>query len=131
LDNYLVYVHIDTNDLQQIDETVALLVYPSDEQIEEMKKEYGEDDFYTVADDANYYQGTAIGMIDSLGVKTVTAKNKFILFQGKNKKSNWTLDIRGKNAPPWNVIFFKMDKKPEIVSTVDLDYEKIKDYFEL
>ena len=129
LDNYLVYVHIDTNDLQTIEKTVALLAYPTDTQIEEMKKKYGEDDFYTIADDANFYQGTAIGLIDSLGIATVTAEKRFIEFRDDNTKSSWTLDIRNKHASPWSIIFFKKGKKPQIVSTIDWDYEEMKNYF--
>ncbi len=131
LDNYLVYVNIDNNDLQEISESVALLVYPTDVQIEEMKKEYGEEDFYTVADDASYYQGTAIGMIDSLGVNKMTAKKRFIRFKRQSEKSTWTLDIRKAGTAEWNIIFFHKDKDPEIISAIDLTYEKIKSYFEL
>src|SRR5688500_9926642 len=58
LDNYLVHVNIDSSDLEEVRESVALLIYPTDDQVEEMKKEYGEEDFYTVADDALWYQGT-------------------------------------------------------------------------
>lgn len=131
LDNYLVKGSVNEEDLQEISETVAILIYPTDAQIEKMEKEYGEEDFYTVADDNTYYQGTAMGMIDSLGVNTITAKNRFIRFKGRDGKSIWTLDIRKKGAPPWNLIFFHTDKSPEIISTVDLDYEKIKAYFDL
>lgn len=131
LDNYLVKGGVTEKDLHQISESVALLISPTHEQIEEMKKEYGEEDFYTVADDNSYYQGTAIGMIDSLGVKMIGDKSRFIRFEGRDGKSVWTLDIRKKGAPPWNLIFFHTDKSPEIISTVDIDSEKIKAYFDL
>jgi hypothetical protein len=129
LENYLVHTDIDTSQLQTIDTTAALLVYPSDEQIETMKEEYGEENFYTVADDGNYYQGTAIGMIDSLNVPTVNAERPYVRFKADNQQ--WTLHVRGKNAPPWNIIFFKKGKKPAIISTVELQYEEIRKYFDL
>ena len=36
-----------------------------------MKKEYGEDDFYTVADDVMWYNGQMLEVIDSLKIKFV------------------------------------------------------------
>ena len=129
LESYLTNnVTVDTS-LQIIDYDCAILIYPNDKQIEEMKKTEGEENFYTAADDANWYQGLAIGTMDSVGVKQISASGQFLRLRGKSR--TWDLDVRKKNFPPWNLIFFKRDKEPEIISTVDLTTQKVKEYFEI
>lgn len=119
---------VDDSRTEIIDFDCAILIYPTDEQIEEMKKQMGEDDFYIVADDNNWYQGTAIGLIDSLNIRKFTASERYLVLKGNNK--SWTLDIRKDNSVPWNLIFFKRTKEPKIISTVDLTIEQVKEYFE-
>ncbi len=127
LDSYIEKNKIDNSKLQTINFDCAILVYPTDTQIGEMKKEYGEEDFYTSADDNNYYQGSAIGLLDSLKIKTITAEKSYIKLVGE--KSSWTLNLRKKGLPAWNLIIFKKDKEPQIISTVDISSGQICEYF--
>ncbi|WKZ58864.1 MAG: hypothetical protein QY309_13405 [Cyclobacteriaceae bacterium] len=129
LDNYLTTDSFDekTNDL--IDFECAILIYPTSEQIDEKKKNEGEEDFYIGADDSNWYQAMAIEKIDSAGIKTITASGRYLRLRGQNK--TWDLDIRKKNLPAWNLIFFKPTKEPKIISTVDLTVDETKNYFEI
>ena len=73
------------------------IFYPSDIQIEEIKKTLGEEAFYLVADDNNWYQGMAIETIDSVGIDKITARGQYLTLNGENK--TWTLDIRKDNMP--------------------------------
>jgi hypothetical protein len=118
----------DTSVLQEITESVALLILPTTEQVEALEAEYGED-FYTIADDASYYQSMASTMIDSLGVKSIDASKPFVRFVGRD--SVYTLDIRKQGLPEWNIIFFNTAKAPEIIPAIELTEEKIKTYFDL
>jgi hypothetical protein len=129
LDNYLTTDSFDekTNDL--IDFECAILIYPTSEQIDEMKKNEGEEDFYIGADDSNWYQAMAIEKIDSVGIKTITASGRYLRLKGENK--TWDMDIRKKNLPAWNLIFFKPTKEPKIISTIDLTVDETKNYFEI
>lgn len=128
LDNYLTTDSFDekTNDI--IDFDCAILIYPTSEQIDEMKNE-GEEDFYIGADDSNWYQAMAIEKIDSVGIKTITASGRYLRLRGQNR--TWDLDIRKKNLPAWNLIFFKPTKEPKIILTVDLTVDETKNYFEI
>jgi hypothetical protein len=119
----------DSPNTETIDFDCAILIFPTEEQIERMKKDYKEEDFYIVADDNNWYQSKAIDIIDSLGVKQITAKERYIKLKGENK--TWTLDIRRDNLPSWNLIFFKRTKDPQVISTVDLTPEATRDFFEI
>ena len=129
LDSYLSKFQIKDHSFEEVDFDCAILVYPTDIQIEEMKKENGELDFYTIADDNQYYQATAIRIIDSIGIKKITVSKQFLRLIVDNK--TWDLDLRKKNLPPWNIIFFKKTKEPEIISTIDLTVEQAKQFFEL
>ena len=126
LDSYIVNEVIDSSKLFMIDNDCALLISPTTERIESMKKEYGED-FFTIADDATYYQGTAIGLLDSLKIKTVSTTKSNVKFNGTSK--SWTLNIMRKDYPAWNLVFFKRDKEPKIVGTAGLTTDEIKYYF--
>lgn len=94
-----------------------------------MKKTRDEDDFYAAADDNIWYQGIALEMIGSAGIKSITTKGRFLKLIGENK--TWNLDIRKKNLPAWNLIFFNRNKEPEIISTIDLTTKQIVDYFDV
>ena len=130
LENYVVTDKHDTADLVQISKSIALIVDPTEEQITEMQKDSDEEEFYTMADDATYYHGMAIGLIDSMNVETISATSRYVKFIGADNKS-WVLDLRGTNAAPWNIIFFNINKEPEIISDMDLDVAKIRSYFDL
>ncbi|MBN8701863.1 MAG: hypothetical protein J0M08_02285 [Bacteroidetes bacterium] len=129
LESYLAKNKINSSSLQVIDYDCAILIYPTENQIKEMEKENGEEAFYTIAEDSQFYQGNAIGIIDSLGIKTIKASGQFLRLKGDNE--TWDLDIRKKNLPAWNIIFFKSAKEPQIISAIDLTIEQTKHYFEL
>lgn len=129
LESYFSKIKIKDRCFEIVDFDCAILIFPNDKQIEELKKVNGGDDFYTIADDNQYYQGTAIGIIDSIGIKTITVSKQFLRLIGNNK--TWDLDIRKKDLPAWNIIFFKKTKEPQIISTIDLTAEQAKHYFEI
>ncbi|HEY3429196.1 MAG TPA: hypothetical protein VGK39_00885 [Cyclobacteriaceae bacterium] len=129
LETYLFQGKVNGNDVQTISETSVLVVNPTDEQIEAMKKEYGEEDFYTIADDASFYQAEAISLIDSLGIKKVAAVKPFALLVGEAAPK--TISLRRKGAPGWMIILFNKNKAPEIVPAIDVNRDKLKEYFDL
>ena len=127
LESYIEKNKIDNSKLQNISFDCAILVYPTGRQTSEMKKENGEETFYISADDNSYYLGKAIELLDSLNVKTVTAEKTYIKLIGD--KNSWTLNLRKKGLPAWNLVFFSQGKEPEIISTVDINADQICDYF--
>lgn len=126
-ENYLTNEVYDTSLFEVIDYSCAVIVEPTADQILEMRREYGEDDFYIVADDNMWYQANAIGLLDSLKIVRLTVRKPCITFYGH--EGQWTMNVRKRGALPWNLIFFNIDKKPIIVSTVDLTAAEITTYF--
>lgn len=128
LENYLAGEQADTSKVQVINFNCAVFIYPTHEQVEEMKKTEGEDEFYTIADDANFYQARAIQLLDSAAVKTAGTQKQFIKFV--SGESSWTLDVRKKNLPGWNLIFFNKKKAPQPTAAVNVTFDSIKFFFE-
>jgi hypothetical protein len=129
LETYLTDSAIVEDSIQVIDFTCAVLIYPTSAQIDSMIADNGEENFYTIADDNNWYQGMAIQKIDSAKVATFSAELPFLRFEGKDNL--WTLDIRKKGLPEWNIIFFNPTKEPKIISGIDLSIEQVREYFEI
>lgn len=127
IESYLTRQSFESLKPEIIDIDCAILIYPTPEQLNEMKKESDEQDFYAAADDNNWYQVQAIEMIDSAGVKKTIVSGRFLRLIGKQK--TWDLDVRKKYLPSWNLIFFKTDKEPKVVSTVDLTFDEVREYF--
>ena len=128
LDSYLTKI-ADDDSIQLVDFDCAILVYPTKKQVDDMIKTEGEADFYVGADDSNWYQAQAIDTLDHVAIKTITASGQFLRLKGQERV--WELDVRKRNLPGWNLIFFKTTKEPQIVSTTDLTVYKVKDYFEI
>jgi hypothetical protein len=126
LESYLAPDNIASSEAQTIDSTCAMVVYPTEEQFRQMEEESG-DGFETMVDDGNFYQSQALGLLDSLGVKTVTVKSRYIRIPGLSL----TLDVRKKNLPAWNLILYNVHKQPIVVSSATLTLEDIAAYFEI
>jgi hypothetical protein len=127
VENYVYTGPLDTANVETIDYDCAVLIYPTEDQIASMEKEYG-DDFYTVADDAQFYQAAAIEKLDSAGIQQLVSNSKRYL-RFKDNLREWTLDVRKKGAPEWNVIFFKKKKQPKIAFAIDVNKDSIRSYF--
>lgn len=128
LENYLAHESPDTTSVQLVTSTCAVLIYPTDDQIDELTRENGDEDFSTIADDSNYYQSVAIDLLDSAGINTVTASRHYVRFIGKH--NSWLLNVRKKGGVAWGIILFNKTKSPEIVSAIDLSKEYIGRYFD-
>jgi hypothetical protein len=112
-----------------IDFDCAVLIYPTEEEIDEMRKKYGDEDFYIIADDNNWYQGMAIDMLDSVGIKKATVHCDSLRFRGEDKV--WGFDLKRDSLSGWNIILFSRRKGPQVISAVDLTTREIRDYFDI
>jgi hypothetical protein len=130
LENYYPDSVYTVADLQMIDSTCAVIIYPTDEQLATLRLLTSEH-FMQIADAYSYYQGRAIEMLDSIDIGTVSAQKRFIGFKSSDRKLKpWELDVRKEGAPAWNLIFFKTDKQPEIISITELSKTRIMEYFD-
>ncbi len=129
LENYFSkHLKEDTANVQEIDSSCAIIIFPTQEQIAEDKK-IDSNSFYIVADDNSWYMAQSTETLDTFKIKRILAIKRFLKLIGKD--SVWELDIRKKYSPEWNLILFNRNKKPEIVSTPDVNGDTIKKYFDL
>jgi hypothetical protein len=113
-------------EIQVIDSTCAIFIYPTDSQLTQMEEKYGVD-METIADDNAYYDSEATMKLDSAGIKTIDAHKRYLQFKGTS--ASWLLDIRKEGAPEWNLIFFNKVNPPEVVTSVDVTSNRIEQYF--
>lgn len=94
-----------------IEKSGIYLLAPNQKEIDSLKKAIGEEQFYTVADDANFY----ISKISSgLTDKLPTLNYRKINF----KNENFVVDKR-KYQNNWLIVDYKQGIKPEIYSLID------------
>ncbi|PWW30740.1 hypothetical protein [Chryseobacterium sp. AG844] len=98
-------------------ENTILFITPSEKKTEELKKQHGED-FYTIADDANYYYSNATEYLDSLKIKYANYnKNEVIAF-----KEGLKTKIITPQKSSWYSILYK-DKKAKVVDLINFKKE--------
>jgi hypothetical protein len=102
-----------------IDFPCAVLVYPSSQTIALLKKTGSDNDFYTAADDNQYYMSQCIDYLDSVKTKKITRESKgvasFKAITGKTYKIQ--LD-----SLYWGVLLFNGKSKP-----IEADITMIQD----
>lgn len=97
-----------------------LFISPSDKNIENLKKKYG-DDFYTIADDAHTYFSDASTYLDSLKISYKNYNDDRIIgFKINNK----FIEIP-KYKNPWYLIFFQ-NGKYKMLDLVNIREEYVK-----
>ncbi len=93
-----------------VTKSAVLLLGPDEEEIEGIKKKQGEDNFYTIADDANYYSAEIYEAIPA----AIYTSYRIIDFP----KENYIFD-KNKSEDKWLVIDYKAGSQPKIYSLVD------------
>lgn len=126
LKDYIV-ADISGNNFTLVTERSGIFISPDTEEIEHMKKEYGED-FYTAADDNLYYEYEADKLLEEKNIKTVYPKTRYLKFK-TNTGQEYFFDTKTEDSPNWYLILFDPSKdRPEIISAIDIA-EEYSSYF--
>ena len=92
-----------------LDKNIIIFISPSSKKTAIMKKNMGED-FFTIADDANFYYSNAIHFLDSLKIDHLDEnETKVFLFKDKNGKQVQIKNSSKRND--WYAILYNNDKK--------------------
>ncbi|WP_147243518.1 hypothetical protein [Chitinophaga flava] len=107
----------------QITEPCAVFYSPDSIKLEKIKKENGEEAFYTITDDnLNYFADSNI-FLESKGVKTVTAQKGKISFTSKDGKTT-TINLNDEKYT-WEVFLFNGKTVTNAdISDIENEYEK-------
>ncbi len=87
----------------------ALLKSPGVHEIKDMMKEYGEEEFFHIAEDNSAYVKTASMYLDSLNIKTIPVGEKpYVYLKSRMHKSIY-IDLR-KMPQAWEVLLYNPNK---------------------
>ncbi len=86
-----------------IDRKTVIEIAPDSTAIEKMKKEMGEDNFYTAAGDWMYYQAELAGILDSLNIGFVHTDKRFVEIITPNRRLRFRSDTA---SSPWNYFYY-------------------------
>ena len=92
-----------------VKENQVLFISPSLSNINEMKNEQGED-FYTIADDMNFYSANAFEFLDSIKVSYINVDSDHVIAYKKNGKTFYILPLQSK----WYSLFNRDGKLIEV-----------------
>ncbi|AZA77231.1 hypothetical protein EG347_06795 [Chryseobacterium sp. G0186] len=94
-----------------ITSSAVLMLSPDEAEIADIKTKQGEDNFYTIADDANYYSAeiddASPNKINFIHHKTIDFPKENYVFDKKEFQNKWL------------VIDYKVGSQPKIYSLVD------------
>ena len=91
-----------------------------------MKKDFGEEDFYTIADDNIYFESEADEFLEQKKVKVVYPNTRYLKFISATSKE-FCIDTKSKSKPGWFTILFDPNREsPILVHPIDIveDYER-------
>lgn len=105
----------------------AIIIEPTDKQIEKRKKEVGEEDFYIGADDYMWYLNESTETFRKNKLNVLNIKNgKIIKFEMENG-NNAILELSGEEEL-WQIYLFDPKLKPKKIDMTDSENE-YKTYF--
>ena len=106
-------------------ERAAVIVYPSDEKLKQLKKESAsEDEYGVIVEDALYYLTNAKIFLKSKKIKTIVVKGSDHV---KYLENNVAKKIDIKNLS-WDIVFYMPKKKPKQIDITDVEKE-YQNYF--
>ncbi|HXB41100.1 MAG TPA: hypothetical protein VNZ49_11200 [Bacteroidia bacterium] len=109
-----------------IKSSCAVFINPTDEQIEQMKKEDGEENFSTIADDQMYYTYEAQNFFKENKIDCLSPATRYLKFVTPD--SEFVVDTRAKVSYGWLTILFNSDSLPKILTPIDMP-RVFKTYF--
>ncbi len=118
---FIPFNEVDTTNLYLADQQKFIFKSPNSKEIDEFKKEIGED-FYIIADDVNFYRSNAYQLLDSLNKKYYFTDKRFVRFVMQNQDTLY-MDTK-KTDMHWYILISDGIKKP---MTYNLDY--LDEYF--
>lgn len=100
----------------------------TDDEIDRFKKEWGEDDFYVIADDANHYAYTLDKYLEANGIKTEYISRDKVNYT-KLVFPNDSIDIASDSL--YKSYLYQKGKKPKRLQDTVMFEDEINAYFEI
>ena len=108
------------SDTLYADSSQVVFVTPTDEEVEVMRQENGEDAFQEILSDVLYYEFEAQEFLVAQRIPYVMTDKRFIHFIGKDE--HYVIDT-DEYEMKWSVVYFDGISKPRFFSHVDIQSE--------
>ena len=106
---------------------VAIIIEPTEKQIEERKNKVGEEDFYIGADDYMFYINESTKTFNKNNLKILNIKNDKIINFALENGNNAILELNDEGEL-WQIYLFDLKLKPKKIDMTDSENE-CKNYF--
>ncbi|WP_155995251.1 DUF5991 domain-containing protein [Tenacibaculum ovolyticum] len=111
-------VIIQSNDTIMINHKECVIDIKFDiQKMNDLKNKYGDEDFYVIADDANFYTAEVNDFLKKKGKKIIYVKMKPNTILGFNNKYYMSYA----DIAYWDYILFKETKKPKVISPINFE----------
>jgi hypothetical protein len=128
INTYLVDFMPDSTESLILKQNCAVFIGPSEEQLDELRKQFGQQEFSAIVEDNVIFEITAREMISSLNVCNISTQKRYIIFV-RPDETKIVLDTKATYSLKWNLILFHYDKDPEVVDMLEVDMIHIANYF--
>lgn len=118
--SYLIDYVPDSSLTFDADSTKVVFISPDSLEIEHMKQEYGEEDFYTIADDNLYYDYEAYEFLKEKEFEYKSTDKRFVKLIKESGKEIF-VDTH-KYDENWGVIIFNGKDEPIVVPSMEIPY---------
>jgi hypothetical protein len=105
---------------------IAVFYSPDKVTAEQLRNKLGEDNFYTVVDDNNFYNSEAMKVIDTYNIRVMLTSDRYIEFV-KNDGEKSIMDCYSLESK-WGVVLFDGKQSPLVTSPIDIEKD-LKKYF--
>lgn len=98
------------------DKNIIIFIDPNEIEIAELKKKYGEDNFYIIADDVAGYLANTTEQLELKKIKYITTDKKVIHFKNTNIYIN-----KEQLENKWSIYYFDKNNKIKTIAPIDFD----------
>lgn len=103
-----------------LEDNTLVLFEPNSDEIKELKKKHGDNDFYIIADDVTGYLANITEQLDLKKIKYITTDKAVVNF----KKSNLFVN-KNKLESKWSIVYLNKNKKIDAVAPVNFDISNV------
>ncbi len=130
LSDYIVEQPMTSINFEEVSSPKLIATGISEDQIQLLEKEFGEENFAVVVDDRSYYSYTFESALDSLGIPLIHVKGEVRFLKLVGLEKTYWLDLKkdGKKQLYWSYVMFNTKEAPRLIEDIlGADLKEIKD----
>ncbi len=130
ISTYLVEVNPDSTETFYLRQNCAIFIGPSEDQLNELRRQFGYHEFADIVDDNVLYEIVAKETLNTYNICNLSTNKRYIVFT-KPDGSHIVIDTKAPYSLKWNLMFFHLEKDPEVIDILEIETQKILSYFDI